>query len=187
MISAKTVILVAVAGSFIIVGLAYATAIVPGLNQHSTSNSLSTTGTQSTSSTLQVATTTVTSSKCSSQTGLSNPCDPVRDGIVSGFVLVGPAQPVCSTNGCETINMSGYSLVFVYNCDKSNPCPMIAFAAKLASNGSYSLELPAGNFTAVSLSPTCSWLGCPRSFPSPFMVVAGETTVLNITIDTGIR
>lgn len=190
----RNIILALVVGSIVVVGFAYAAMILPAPIQKSTTNTLFSTSTQSTTVSIQSASTTITSSSCSSS--LSSPnqpsptndfCDMASDGIVRGIVSVGPAQPVCTPSGCGTINMSGYSLVFVYDCASTSPCPMIAFAAPLQSNGSYSLELPAGHYDAETLSPSCSWLGCPRSFPVSFATVASEITNLNITIDTGIR
>lgn len=104
-------------------------------------------------------------------------------GAVEGVVSVGPSMPVCPARGSCDVNMSGYSLTFTANCP--GLCPALSRAVPLAADGSYSTVLPTGTYT-VSMDP-CGWLGCSRVLPRTVSVAAGETAVLNVTIDTGIR
>ncbi len=108
---------------------------------------------------------------------------PGATGTVEGVVSVGPSQPVCRVGEPCTVNMTGYSLVFTKQC--SSLCPALSRAAPLAGDGSYSIALPAGTYS-VTLS-SCPWLRCSSAVPRTVSVDSGQTTFLNITIDTGIR
>jgi hypothetical protein len=110
----------------------------------------------------------------------------VLQGVVTGYVTVGPAQPVCSaTESCD-VNLTGYSLVFTPVCSTStstcNPS-----SAPISPSGHYEVLLPAGNYTVTGLSPNCPWAGCSSAFPQSIAVQGGMQLVLNVSIDTGIR
>lgn len=130
----------------------------------------------------------VTSSSSSSTTSGST-----VQGIVTGYVTVGPSQPVCSANQSCTENLTGYSLEFMSKCGtpagptSSTSCEESTYSAPIAPSGHYSILLAPGNYTITGLSPSCSWLGCASSFPESVVVEAGQQLVVNINIDTGIR
>ncbi len=105
-------------------------------------------------------------------------------GVVTGYVTVGPSQPVCYANQTCNVNMTGYSLVFRPQCSSSN-CQ--SEMATLSPSGHYSIFLPAGNYTVIGLSPDCKWMGCASAFPKTVTVEAGMQLVFNVDIDTGIR
>jgi hypothetical protein len=130
-----------------------------------------------TSSTAVTSSTTTTSSGTISNSGIQ--------GIVTGYVTVGPSQPVCSENQSCNENMSGYSLVFTSQCSGSSSC--LASKAVLSPGGHYSILLPAGNYSVTGLYPSCNWMGCSSAFPKMVAVEGGMQLVFNVDIDTGIR
>jgi hypothetical protein len=123
-------------------------------------------------------TVTQTSSTTTSSSGIQ--------GIVTGYVTVGPSQPVCSANQTCNMDMSGYRLVFTPQCPRSSSNCQASMAA-LSSSGHYSILLPAGNYSVTGLDPSCNWLGCASAFPKTVGVEGGMQLVFNIDIDTGIR
>ncbi len=106
-------------------------------------------------------------------------------GIVTGYVTVGPSQPVCSANMSCEVNMTGYSLVFTPSCQGSSSCQ--TQRAPLSPSGHYSILLPPGNYSVSGLYPACQWMGCSAAFPKMVTVQGGMQLVLNVEIDTGIR
>lgn len=106
-------------------------------------------------------------------------------GIVTGYVTVGPSQPVCSANQTCNEDMSGYSLVFTPRCSASSNCQ--AIKAELSPSGHYSILLPAGDYSVTGLYPSCNWMGCASAFPKTVAVEGGMQLVFNINVDTGIR
>lgn len=148
-------------------------ALLVGVYLNSTLNSR-TTLTQTSSST-----TTLTQTSSTTDTGSG------IQGVVTGFVTVGPSQPTCSANQACTENMSGYSLVFTPQCSgSSSNCS--ASTAELSPSGHYSALLPAGNYTVTGLRPSCNWVGCSSAFPKTITVEGGMQLVVNFDIDTGI-
>lgn len=105
-------------------------------------------------------------------------------GVVTGYVTVGPSQPVCSSNQPCNVNITGYSLVFVPQCLGAG-CKTLR--AEILSAGHYSVLLPAGTYVVTGLYPSCDWLGCSHVFPASVVVEGGMQQVLNFDIDTGIR
>ena len=107
-------------------------------------------------------------------------------GVVTGFVTVGPSQPVCSKNQSCNVDMSGYSLVFTPQCGQSvSTCAVEK--APLSPGGHYSILLPPGEYDVTGLYPSCGWLGCSSAFPRTVTVEGGMQLVFNVNIDTGIR
>ena len=106
-------------------------------------------------------------------------------GIVTGYVTVGPSQPSCPTGQACDVNMTGYALVFTPQCAATIGCQ--SSTAELSPGGHYSILLPAGNYSVTGLSPSCDWVGCSSAFPKSVVVEGGMQLVLNVEIDTGIR
>ena len=106
-------------------------------------------------------------------------------GVVTGYVTVGPSQPVCPVDTSCNENMTGYSVVFTPECTGASNCD--AKVAELSPSGHYSILLPAGNYTVTGLRPSCDWMGCASAFPRTVVVDGGMQLVFNIDIDTGIR
>ncbi len=105
-------------------------------------------------------------------------------GIITGFVTVGPSQPSCSANQSCNVNLSGYSLQFTSVCQGA-PCQ--SYLATIAPSGHYSILLAQGQYSITGLVPSCNWVGCFTTFPLTVEVVGGSQIVANINIDTGIR
>lgn len=111
-------------------------------------------------------------------------------GIVAGYVTVGPSQPVCSTNESCTVNMTGYSLEFTSQCPNATSttsCQAQTYYAKISPGGHYSILLSPGPYAITGLSPSCKWVGCASAFPRTVLVDPGQQIVVNVDIDTGIR
>jgi hypothetical protein len=107
------------------------------------------------------------------------------DGVVTGYVTVGPSQSSCTAGQQCNENMTGYSLVFTPQCTAgSSDCQ--ARTAALTSWGHYSILLPAGNYSVTGLYPSCSWVGCSSAFPKTIAVEGGMQLVFNVDIDTEI-
>lgn len=129
----------------------------------------------------------ITSSSSSSSTSQSG-----AQGIVTGYVTVGPSQSTCSANESScTENLSGYSLEFTWQCPTtvstgSASCQESTYSASIAPSGHYAILLAPGNYSITGLSPSCIWVGCASSFPEPVVVQPGEQLVVNINVDTGI-
>jgi len=133
--------------------------------------------------------TTTTTSSSSSSTSQST-----IQGIIAGYVTVGPSQPVCRTNESCNVDLTGYSLLFASQCgtaassvQTSSSCQSQAYSAQIAPSGHFSILLSPGNYTVTGLSPACSWVGCSTTFPKVVTVEPGQQSVININIDTGIR
>jgi len=110
-------------------------------------------------------------------TVFTNNQKPADYGTVQGQVTIGP---LCPVEPCDkTQNLTGYSLAFTDNGGNYYDAP-------LSASGNFSIKLRAGAYT-VTMKPACSWMGCSRVFPKSVAVVADETIILNISIDTGIR
>ena len=118
------------------------------------------------------------------QTSTSTTTNSVIQGVVTGYVTVGPSQPVCSANQSCTEDMTGYSIVFSLQCP-TNLC--YSSQATLSPSGHYSILLPPGNYSVSGLEPSCKWMGCSTSFPQTVTVLGGMQLVFNVNIDTGIR
>jgi hypothetical protein len=114
------------------------------------------------------------------------------DGVVTGYVTVGPSKTVCLQNESCTVDMSGYSLEFVPQCQgesttsPSTSCQTRNYSAVLSPSGHYAALLPAGNYSITGLTPSCSWPGCATTFPKTVVVEGGNQLVFNLNINTGI-
>lgn len=107
-------------------------------------------------------------------------------GVVAGFVTVGPSQPVCRANESCNVDMTGYSIVFTPQCaGQGQSCQ--PSTAPLSPAGHYSALLREGNYTVTGLSPSCPWVGCASAFPRAVFVQGGMQIELDFSIDTGIR
>ncbi len=116
----------------------------------------------------------------------------VIQGIITGYVTVGPSQPVCQANESCNVNVTGYSLEFASSCANSSSvtgssCRTQTYSAQLSPNGHFSILLPPGQYQITGLSPSCAWMGCSSAFPVSVEVMPGQQIVQNVNIDTGIR
>lgn len=108
----------------------------------------------------------------------------VIQGVVTGYVTVGPSQPVCRANQSCNVDMTGYSLVFQM-CSGISNCQTTK--AVLSPSGHYAVLLNPGTHSVTGLDPSCPWVGCSAAFPKSVTVQGGLQLVFNIDIDTGIR
>ncbi|MDO8495885.1 MAG: hypothetical protein Q7S43_00320 [bacterium] len=115
-------------------------------------------------------------------------------GILTGHVTIGPNCPIEREGVVCTPSPEAYQAieVIVYGSNVSNgdpgiliPSETIAGSTHLDSSGNYSLSLPAGSYFATYKYSG----GLPGWKPASFgaTVKSGQTTTLNIGIDTGIR
>jgi len=107
-------------------------------------------------------------------------------GVVTGYVTVGPSRPVCSANQTCNVDLTGYSLVFTSRC-QGGAYECGTSKAVLSPGGHYSILLPGGSYSVTGMYPSCSWIGCASAFPKTVLVEGGMQVVLDFNIDTGIR
>jgi hypothetical protein len=104
----------------------------------------------------------------------------VETGVIAGKVSIGPFCPVEPVKGC-LVPPGTYSsrlLVLTSGGGKVVNVP-------LAPDGTFQATVPSSTYS-VTLS-NCSFLGCTYSWPRTVVVPEGNTTNLDIFIDTGIR
>lgn len=115
----------------------------------------------------------------STPTPTATPTPPDKsEGILMGSVTIGP---LCPVEPCSDLPVDTYSSRELLLRQQGNEPIRI----RLGSDGSYSAVLPAGTYQ-VDLTD-CNFLGCSRVFPKGVTVEDGETTALQIDVDTGIR
>ncbi|MDG6901674.1 MAG: hypothetical protein JRM80_06900 [Nitrososphaerota archaeon] len=112
---------------------------------------------------------------------------PAGEGTLSANFDVGPIQPVCRANSTvePDPSLSQNELVIIAPSGlnrtialywQSNGCDAFSSAEVSLAPGSYALTLS-----------NCEFMGCRSALPKSFSIVAGRTTVVNVSIDTGIR
>jgi len=110
-------------------------------------------------------------------TTFTNNQKPPEYGTVQGQVKIGP---LCPQEPCNKVqNLTGSSLAFTSNGKDFNYAP-------LSADENFSIILKVGTYT-VTMVPSCQWMGCSHEFPKNVTVAVNKTTILNISIDTGIR
>lgn len=115
----------------------------------------------------------------------SGPTDPSTEGprgTISGAVTIGPNCPVETTAGPCPPPPGAYALrkVLVESADGSN----VLFTVDIDEHGFYRIDLVPGVYT-IDLKKN----GIDRSgdVPTKVTITQGVATVLNISIDTGLR
>ena len=103
-----------------------------------------------------------------------------RTGIIEGKVTIGPFSPVepssdplfpPDTYSSRAVILSTWLRKQIY--------------IPLNEDGTFRGEVNVGSYQATVSN--CVFLGCKSSLPLSVIIKFGETTVLNIDIDTGIR
>jgi len=109
-------------------------------------------------------------------------------GTLSASFSIGPTTPVCSANATIGPAPQPYaSIVAVVNSSSgvvsslpigwvSNGCEAMGVLQASLGAGSYSLSLS-----------NCTFMGCSSSLPRSFVIAAGQSTSVDVSVDTGIR
>ena len=103
-----------------------------------------------------------------------------QTGVVEGKVSIGPFSPVEPSTG-PVVPLGTYSSRSII----LEPLLGKTIFIPLNETGFFRAEVKAGSYQATISN--CVFLGCDSSLPVKVVIKAGETTVLSIDIDTGIR
>jgi hypothetical protein len=103
-----------------------------------------------------------------------------RAGIVTGRVTIGPFCPVEPATGCPARPHTYSSRELVLKSSGGN-----RVFVPLSDGGTFSASVKSGIYT-VTLT-NCNFLGCSHDMPKNIALNAGNSTTVDIFIDTGIR
>ncbi len=110
-------------------------------------------------------------------------------GTLQAAFDVGPIQPVCRVNATTGPAQSPYSsiqaVVTSQPSGQTVSIPILWLSNGCSVSGSLQVPLAPGTYS-VNLS-SCQWMGCSNSLPKSFTVTTGQSTTVNVSIDTGIR
>jgi hypothetical protein len=110
-------------------------------------------------------------------------------GSLAANFSIGPTEPVCSANATVGPAPSSYSsveaVVTPSPSGQASPFPISWTSNGCEVSGTLQASLAPGSYS-LSLS-NCTYMGCASALPRSFVVVAGQTTSVNVSIDTGIR
>ncbi len=107
-------------------------------------------------------------------------------GELAGNVNIGPLTPVervgvpTPTPPPEVFTSRG---IQVFQADGKTPVTSVMFSP----DGTYRVALAPGKYVVALLKPGIGGMGMARSLPAEVTIVSGQTTRLDIDIDTGIR
>ncbi len=110
------------------------------------------------------------------------------DGVLSAQVTIGPMKPICvagNAGGVSPYNFSGIDAVITSSSGASVTLGMSWAYDGCNEVGSVQVSLAPGSYTFNLTS--CNYMGCSRALPVSFLITAGQTYSLDITVDTGIR
>ena len=105
-------------------------------------------------------------------------------GTVAGKVSIGPLCPVQMLNGTCAYGLNASSIYSLLEIRLTSLQDMQSYTISLNSNGSFSQSVSAGTYSVSMLN--CNYMGCKSIQPDIVTVSAGETSDLNININTGI-
>ena len=108
----------------------------------------------------------------------SNGGKPSSEGTLTGTISIGPVCPVEPCDQSAGSIYVGRELVLLSTDGDPIRVP-------LADDGSFKVNLEPTTYL-IRLEG-CDYLGCDQAFPVEKTVVSGETTTLNVNLDTGIR
>ncbi len=109
-------------------------------------------------------------------------------GTLGASFSIGPTMPVCNANATMGPAPQPYaSIEAVVNSSSgqvstlpiswvSSGCAVMGVVQASLAPGSYSLNLS-----------SCTYMGCNSALPKSFVIVAGQSTSVSVSIDTGIR
>jgi hypothetical protein len=106
----------------------------------------------------------------------------IKEGYLEGKVSIGPICPVERPDNPCPVPPEAYAarMILIYVKDGTT----LVGEVSIKTDGTYDIALPAGEYV-VNLKPN----GIDRSaeVPADVFIKEGETTTLDISIDTGIR
>jgi hypothetical protein len=109
-------------------------------------------------------------------------------GGLSLQLSIGPTAPVCRSNattGPAPAPYSSISVVITPSSGHNMTFPVSWLSNGCEVSGSLQTSLAPGRYQ-LSLS-SCTFMGCKSALPRGFTVVAGQSTSLSVSVDTGIR
>jgi len=113
-------------------------------------------------------------------------------GTLQASFDIGPTAPVCRANMTITSAPSLYSSIGAVITPQPSGQTLILPISWLSNGcsvtGNLSTSLAPGTYTLNLTS--CQWMGCSSSgsaLPKTFVVIARQTTTIDVSIDTGIR
>jgi hypothetical protein len=110
-------------------------------------------------------------------------------GTLEANFSIGPTAPVCRANSTITVSPPLYSsieaVVTSQPSGQAVTLPISWLSNGCSVSGSLKASLAPGTYS-LNLS-SCQLMGCSSALPKSFVVVEGQTTSVNISIDTGIR
>ncbi len=110
-------------------------------------------------------------------------------GSLDAHFFIGPIQPVCSANSTVGPAPSPYSsigaVVSTSPSGQASTFPIVWTSNGCEVSGSFQASLDPGSYS-LSLS-SCTFSGCASALPRSSLVVSGESTSVDVSIDTGIR
>jgi hypothetical protein len=110
------------------------------------------------------------------------------EGSVDVHVSIGPLRPVCAVGNQGGPPPSSFSDPEVVITSPTGFRTLVQVNWTYDGcniSGSVQTTLPAGDY---SLNLTlCPYMGCARSLPVSFAITSGQTSSIDVSIDTGIR
>jgi hypothetical protein len=110
-------------------------------------------------------------------------------GTLQADFNIGPTAPVCRANmtigSAPTLYSSIEAVVTPQPSGQAITLPISWLSNGCSVTGSLQASLAAGTYS-LNLS-SCQILGCSSSLPKTVVIAGGQTTAINISIDTGIR
>ena len=110
-------------------------------------------------------------------------------GTLDANFSIGPIQPLCSANSTAGPAPSSYSsleaVVTPSPSGQASTFPIVWTSNGCEASGSLQASLAPGSYS-LNLS-SCTFLGCVSALPRSFLVVAGQSTGIDVSIDTGLR
>jgi hypothetical protein len=110
-------------------------------------------------------------------------------GTLEANFSIGPTQPVCSANSTTGPAPAQYSSIGAVITSQASgqalTLPIFWISSGCAVSGHLEQPLAPGAYS-LNLS-SCQFMGCGSALPKSFMVVAGQSTSIALSIDTGIR
>ena len=101
-----------------------------------------------------------------------------QNGIIEGTISIGP---LCPVEPCQMPQSNIYTSKAVV----LQPLLGSSIYISLKYDGGYHASVPAGTYN-MNLT-NCTYIGCARVLPKSVKIKPFSTTVINISIDTGIR